>query len=333
MWMQWYVWALLALASGGLAVKLLRARARRPFPKTCARASGAVLTLLALLAFAITAWLVYWRATHPRTPLDEQLFPGIRYIRHVSDSPRPTVAHLLHVDLSQSGLSFVVTQPQPETAPRLRAQTVRQFLQEQNLQLAINANFFHPFHSRSPWDFYPRVGDPVQVLGRAASAGHSYSTQAWADATLYLSSSNRAEIGTLTHPLWNAISGDQFLIRHGKILADPADHQVYPRCAVGLTTNKSTLILALVDGRQPGYSEGSTLHELALLLQQHGAHDAINLDGGGSVTLVIARPNAPPLILNSPIHTRIPGRQRPIANHLGIRATAAVNTHYSVGPP
>jgi hypothetical protein len=33
-----------------------------------------------------------------------------------------------------------------------------------------------------------------------------------------------------------------------------------------------------------------TLIELAELLKRHGGHDAINLDGGGSVTLAAAKP-------------------------------------------
>jgi len=35
---------------------------------------------------------------------------------------------------------------------------------------------------------------------------------------------------------------------------------------------------------------------------------------------VIKGPDGAPLLLSSPIHTRIPGRERPIADHLGIIA-------------
>lgn len=94
---------------------------------------------------------------------------------------------------------------------------------------------------------------------------------------------------------------------------------VYPRAAGGLNAAGDELILALVDGKQPGFSEGMTLPELAELLNSRGAHDAVNLDGGGSVTLVAADSRGKPVVLNSPIHTRIPGRQRPVGNHLGIR--------------
>lgn len=59
-----------------------------------------------------------------------------------------------------------------------------------------------------------------------------------------------------------------------------------PRTALGVTTNKH-LLLVVVDGRQPGYSNGVTLIELAKLMQDLGAEDAMNLDGGGSAELVI----------------------------------------------
>jgi hypothetical protein len=42
------------------------------------------------------------------------------------------------------------------------------------------------------------------------------------------------------------------------------------------------MLLVVVDGRQPGYSVGMTLQELANLMASLGAQNAINLDGGGS---------------------------------------------------
>lgn len=60
----------------------------------------------------------------------------------------------------------------------------------------------------------------------------------------------------------------------------------HPRTAVGRMTD-GRLLLVAVDGRQIGVSHGMTLQELAELLQQLGAADAINLDGGGSTTMVV----------------------------------------------
>ena len=62
-----------------------------------------------------------------------------------------------------------------------------------------------------------------------------------------------------------------------------------------------------------------TLSELAGIAVELEADRALNLDGGGSSTLVIADSKGTK-VLNSPIHTRVPTRQRPVANHLGVYA-------------
>jgi len=63
-------------------------------------------------------------------------------------------------------------------------------------------------------------------------------------------------------------------------------HGPAPRTAVGLT-RQGHLLLVVVDGRGAGGSSGMTLYELARTMQQLGAVEAMNLDGGGSTTMVI----------------------------------------------
>ncbi len=58
----------------------------------------------------------------------------------------------------------------------------------------------------------------------------------------------------------------------------------YPRAALGLS--ESELIAVVCDGRAEGEA-GLTLEELATAMAQLGASDAINLDGGGSASLVV----------------------------------------------
>jgi hypothetical protein len=58
----------------------------------------------------------------------------------------------------------------------------------------------------------------------------------------------------------------------------------YPRCALGLGDDE--LLAVCCDGRRSGVDAGLELAELARLLISFGARDAINLDGGGSATLV-----------------------------------------------
>lgn len=58
-----------------------------------------------------------------------------------------------------------------------------------------------------------------------------------------------------------------------------------PRTAIGLKTD-GQILAVVVDGRQED-SIGMTLLELALFMQELGAQDAMNLDGGGSSEMVV----------------------------------------------
>jgi Phosphodiester glycosidase len=58
----------------------------------------------------------------------------------------------------------------------------------------------------------------------------------------------------------------------------------YPRCALGVSDTE--LLAVCCDGRRSGVDSGLELGELARLMISFGAREAINLDGGGSATLV-----------------------------------------------
>jgi hypothetical protein len=59
-----------------------------------------------------------------------------------------------------------------------------------------------------------------------------------------------------------------------------------PRTLAGVTDD-GRLLLVTVDGRRPAWSVGMTLPEAARLMRSLGAVDALNLDGGGSTTMVV----------------------------------------------
>ncbi len=89
---------------------------------------------------------------------------------------------------------------------------------------------------------------------------------------------------------------------------DPAKGRA-PRTAVGVT-KEGKLLLVVIDGRQPGVSIGATLWETARLMLELGAVDALNLDGGGSSTMVVQNK-----VVNAPSD----GRERPVGNALVVR--------------
>jgi hypothetical protein len=94
--------------------------------------------------------------------------------------------------------------------------------------------------------------------------------------------------------------GGSPILRAGAPVDGLDDRQRAPRSAVGVGPDGHHMWMLTVDGRQSD-SVGATLRELASLLREMGVHNAVNLDGGGSSTLVYRSPGAPAVtIVNDP---------------------------------
>jgi hypothetical protein len=272
---------------------------------------GSVLSIIAAYA---------WVNLHPQPkPISQTLFRGVDYVRLVRQSPRPMVIHVVKVDLQQPGIGFLVTPGDPDQDLPLKARTTSQFLKEFKVQIAINGDGFTPWWSNSIFDYYPHSGDRVEPIGLAASRGTIYSDLSDNEPVLYIARTNRARFNTPIGKIHNAISGNLMLVEQGRPVTN-LDSEPQPRTAVALDKSGRRLIIVVVDGRQPRYSQGATLAELAEIILEQGGHFGINMDGGGSTTLVKMGANGKPVLLNSPIEHQIPGRQRPVGNHLGIFA-------------
>ena len=113
------------------------------------------------------------------------------------------------------------------------------------------------------------------------------------------------------------VSGIRMLVDNWSVLEDLDDTKTAPRTAVGVSEDGHQLIVVVVDGRQLGYSQGATLQELAEILVEQGAYRAMELDGGGSSTLVIEGDSGQSVVLNSPVHQGVNGKERPVATHIG----------------
>jgi hypothetical protein len=280
-----------------------------------------LLIALALIVISLAGILAYDNGRPLQIPVKEHLFTGVDYSRKVQLSPRPMIIHVITIDMRTNGLRFLVTPPDEKGSQYpLRARTTSQFLEEFGVQIAVNGDGFSPWWSHSPADYYPHTGDPVQPRGDTASRGKVYWTSAASVPTLYISSRNQLSFDAPGKP-FNAISGEYLLVMGGDPIPDLDNTTTQPRTAIGYSKNGRYLYLVVVDGRQPFYSEGITLNELAYLMISLSAQYAMNLDGGGSSTMVVADKDGQPRILNSPIDNYIPGRERPVADHLGIYVT------------
>jgi len=278
--------------------------------------------ILLIIGLCIVSYSLYDRGRPAPVAMKRTLYEGVIYHRVVEYLPRPLIAHVVVIDTKVKGIEFLITPPDSEGELPLNARTTSQFLDEFGVQIAINGDGFTPWWSRSPVDYYPHEGDPVAPLGFTASKEDLYAAgipnEIGIEPTLYISRRNDLSFNRRPGKVIHAISGDRMLIERGKILDGLDNNELDPRTAVGINKSGRVMILIVIDGRQPFYSEGATFVKLAELLIKYGAYFAMNLDGGGSSTLVIEGDEGGPIIMNSPIDNYIPGRERPVGNHLGV---------------
>lgn len=116
--------------------------------------------------------------------------------------------------------------------------------------------------------------------------------------------------------LETSIGGGSQLVNNG-IIAPVFTNDIagrHPRTAVGISKDKSEVILVTVDGRTLSYT-GMSQYELSELMIELGAYNALNLDGGGSTEMVYKElGNETVTIANSPSD----GSERRIHNGLGV---------------
>ncbi|MFT3710059.1 MAG: phosphodiester glycosidase family protein [Archangium sp.] len=228
-------------------------------------------------------------------------FVGVRLLERVKTDP-PLRIHAAYVKLD-SGVSL------RSTASGERKRTLSAFARDVGAQLAINGDFFSY--------------DDYSTEGLAAGSG-----SAWPGAldtpqrsVFAFGDGGRVELAAARDvvtfdPSWmrGAISGKPDLVRDGLARSELADSRCWlrhPRTALGLSRDRHTLLLVVVDGRNEK-SVGMTCRELAALMVELGAHDAVNLDGGGSSELWVAGVG----VVNEPSD----GKEREMGNHLAVLA-------------
>jgi exopolysaccharide biosynthesis protein len=163
------------------------------------------------------------------------------------------------------------------------------FAVQENAIVAVNATFFNMKEGYNV--HYVRVNDSIvaktaeEEFGIRATGLFTAEGEA-ADISMW--SPEKEDAGIIS--VEDAIVSGPLLLDDGLDLhLDNSNFNVnrHPRTMVGLT-GSGHLLFVVVDGRQPGYAEGMSLFELRALARSLGCTDALNLDGGGSTTMVIA---------------------------------------------
>ncbi len=262
--------------------------------------------------------------THP--------YPGIVY-RHESRSNPPEQIYIARIDLANPSVQVRVSRggPDPDGSGPWQTTLMRptQIAEREAFDLVINGDFFRHQSGKDAEGLAAlkefRAGDPAAVIGPAETDGTVWALCGKSPRpALILDSTGHARIAAIKKPppeAFQVIAGSTILVSHGRNVA-PAPSSLFarvnPRTAVGIRDGGRTLILVVVDGRDPANSLGMSLKDLADVMLSLGAEDAINLDGGGSSTMAIRNPGTHALLtLNHPSD----GTERPVADVLGIRIT------------
>jgi hypothetical protein len=287
-----------------------------PAGRLTRRVAGVLVALALVPASAVAVSITPW------TPI----FLGIDHATGQATIDAPAGERLqrvnaLRIDLLQPDIRFFTTPVSDDDLLETDSQTTSQFLATYGLQVAVNANFYRPCCTTVE-------GLPMDLRGLAISDGIEVSppeeTVFGSEmALLLIEADNHANLVD-SEPgdysgVFNAVAGAPLLLWEGENLgADDAG--IHPRTAVGLSEDDRYLFLLTIDGRQPGFSDGATLSETAEWLARLGAYDGLNLDGGGSTTMVMSDGMGGALLLNSPIHDGVPGLERANGNQLGVFA-------------
>lgn len=214
------------------------------------------------------------------------------------------------VDLTDPRVEIRVTGPaakEPNDPPQMevRGETTPHWFDREHLTLAVNTHFFAKVGDpNTPYT----TGLPLDIIGPCVSEGVVVSPAPAGELSpgLALTCDKHARVAMLgvkdLDGMDDVVSGvpanakrvSTLLVDNGHNCSEtaaPEPKKRHPRTAAGVSADGRTLILAVIDGRQPAWSIGITLPELAELMIECGARDAINLDGGGSSSFIYTAPD------------------------------------------
>jgi|SRR5690606_22582225 len=210
------------------------------------------------------------------------LHAGVRQVNLQlrTTSSQPIALYVVEVDLKHPDIAIRVGMPDDGDAFKL--QTV-QAISEANdkagnrVIAAVNADFF--YWTGEPWG-------PVVKQGNILKQSF-YDT--W-HGFFAIDKDKNPRIGSSinfldTYPLQEAVGAVERLINNG-VKFNQGNPERHPRTMIGYTKD-NVIYMVVVDGRQPAHSIGMTFAELSEVMFALKVQEAINLDGGGSSTLVV----------------------------------------------
>ena len=253
------------------------------------------------------------------------LYRGVEYSQLFVETPVLNKWQVVNIDLQARGIEFVATGRNKNYEPEKREtwrQTTADFLDENQLAVAVNANFYNPFNAETI-----RTQGDSNLLGFGANDGVLVSKPEPNRPAFVVYKDKTAKICNLDPNISDAevkkiqagVAGSQVVLTGG-VVPEIKNKDRHPRTAVGISADGRYVYFLIVDGRQPKHSVGATLTEVGETLKYFGAAEGLNLDGGGSTTLVCRGIDGASQILNSPANSGVPRNLRNTANAIGVKA-------------
>lgn len=267
------------------------------------------------------------------------LHRGIKLRSFRSEKPRLLRYYIMRIDLHTPGLKFVTTgrdpdwdKPMPDypgVKIRTRRITTAEFMRNSrkppkaggpglNMIVAFNAAPWRPW--KPPYNH--KYGDPP---GTMISDGVVVSERKSQNPMFVIFRDGRVDIldrlEKRDYPkIKDAVPGFCVIARNARVvdgLGKGRLNGLAPRTAFGLSRDRRYFYVLVVDGRQVGWSLGAKLEEIARILIDAGADDALNMDGGGSSSMCVwDRRKKKPVMINR--HDANRNYMRPVASNLGI---------------
>jgi hypothetical protein len=267
----------------------------------------------------------YWREA-------ATLRKGVKVKELSFTEPRLMKAWMMRIDLRTPGIGFTTTERDGqwgEMMPdytnkvyliRTKRECTADFMNRRraaglNVEIAINTAPWGPWCPpwNHKWGDFGRwvVSDGVEVCP-AKAPGKEALFVVYKDGRVEITSSvAKKDLASVAH----VHPGFKIIATNLVAIVGKDNKSVHPRTAFGISQDKRYLFLLVVDGRQPGYSLGANLNDLCRMMFKAGASDVINMDGGGSTTMVVYdRKERKPRMLNR--HKG--GRIRKVALNLGV---------------
>lgn len=234
------------------------------------------------------------------SPQVKKLCPAISYSTLYLTKPREMFIAVMKVDLTDSKVKFQMTKRAPnwgEKMPDFEDKyvirtvretcrvTMRKYLKNNiNMVAIINGSPWSPWQKPFTHPYADRQGlliDNGQIVAPILHGRPAFVVTK--DGQVFFKSILK---NTDTSNFLHAITGFNFVLNDG-VLTKSRAKNLAPRTGYGLSKDRKTLYLFVVDGRQPKYSMGMAVYEVGEFLQYLGAHSGLNMDGGGSSTLII----------------------------------------------